>query len=151
MIITQVKLKRPALLVLAPNMSQPTPMSRAMMQELKSQKEEKVRLNKVKQISDSIYYYAIQVAEKTSDISYNHEIPRERYNSMNYRSDPFYLNNMADILAELQALFPGCSVTHSLMAKGRDGKLYDISKLDDRVLPFVDQTLEQSYIVIDWS
>jgi hypothetical protein len=61
------------------------------------------------------------------------------------------LNNIADILAELQALFPGCTVTHTLMAKGRDGKLYDLTKMDDNVLPFIDQTLEQSYIVIDWS
>jgi hypothetical protein len=151
MIITQVKLKIPALPVLAPNMSQPTPMSRAMMQQLKSQKEEKVRLNRVKQISDSIYDHAIQRASASTDTSFKHQIPRGRYNSMGDSSDPFYLNNMTDILAELQTLFPGCSVTHSLMAKGRDGKLYDLSKLDDSVLPFVDQTLEQSYIVIDWS
>jgi hypothetical protein len=29
--------------------------------------------------------------------------------------------------------------------------MYDISKLDDKVLPFVNRALDQSYIVVDWS
>jgi len=37
------------------------------------------------------------------------------------------------------------------MARAKDGKLYDVAKLDDAVLPFVDRALDQSYIVIDWS
>jgi hypothetical protein len=139
------------------------PMSRAAMQGLKAQKDEeqrireqKIRLDKVKQIANSIYNSAVQLAATSTHTSFKHEIPRGLYNSLPpnhrlYTSDPFYLNNMTDILAELQALFPGCSVTHALMAKGRDGKLYDLSKMDDSVLPFIDQTLEQSYILIDWS
>jgi hypothetical protein len=51
----------------------------------------------------------------------------------------------------LNDVFPGCDVSHSIMAKGTDGKLYDVSKLDDKVLPFVNSALDQSYIVIDWS
>ncbi len=145
-------------IILSINMS--IPMSRAAMQGLKAQKEEddrlrqeKHRLDRVKQISDSIYASAVQLAATSSDTSFKHELPRGRYSAHKYTtiSDPFYLNNMADIISSLQALFPGCSVTHTLMAKGRDGKLYDLSKLDDKVLPFIDQTLEESYIVIDWS
>jgi hypothetical protein len=136
------------------------PMSRAAMQGLKAQKEEelrireeKVRLDRVKRIVDSIYNSAVQVAGTSTHSSFKYEIPTGRYSPHNKGnvSDPFYLNNMADILSGLQELFPGCSVTHSLMAKGRDGKLYDLTKMDDSVLPFIDQTLEQSYIVIDWS
>jgi hypothetical protein len=58
---------------------------------------------------------------------------------------------MPDILAGLKELFPGCDVTHTLLSKGTDGKFYDISKLDDKVLPFVNRALDRSYIVIDWS
>ncbi len=135
-------------------------MSRSAMQGLKTKKEEEdrlreenVRLDRVKQVSDFIYNSAVQLASTSSNTSFKHEIPRVRYSAYDKwnASDPFYLNNMADILGELQALFPGCTVTHTLMAKGRDGKLYDLSKLDDKVLPFIDQTLEQSYIVVDWS
>ena len=129
------------------------PMSRAMMQGLKAQNDENTRLNRVKQIVDSIYNPAVQLAGRSTDTSFKHQIPTGRYSphNMGNVSDPFYLNNMGDILSGLQALFPDCSVTHSLMARGRDGKLYDLSKMDDSVLPFIDQTLEQSYIVIDWS
>jgi len=66
-------------------------------------------------------------------------------------SDPFYIENMPDILSGLQTLFPECSVSHTLICKGADGKFYDISTLDDKVLPFVNRALDQSFIVIDWS
>ena len=66
-------------------------------------------------------------------------------------SDPFYIENMTDILSGLQALFPDCTVSHTLLCKGTDGKFYDISTLDDKILPFVNRALDQSFIVIDWS
>ena len=161
-------------------MSQPTPMSRVMMQELKFQKEEEVRQFQIKRIVEEIYKEAVQVAEMTTETSYNHEIPsrelancnvqhrRERKDTYiqqkNYmRSgqslipyyqgppDPFHIKNMKDILAGLRDLFPDCSVSHTLLCQAKDGKLYDVAKLDDAVLPFVDRALDQSYIVIDWS
>jgi hypothetical protein len=58
---------------------------------------------------------------------------------------------MPDILTGLQELFPGCDVTHTILSRGTDGKMYDISKLDEKVLPFVNRALDQSYIVVDWS
>lgn len=145
----------------------PAPMTRFDMQTLKAKVneklrlreeevriyEEKLRLDRVKRIADSIYNSAVQLAASSIHTSFKHEIPRGRYSFHDNwnASDPFYLNNMGDILGELQLLFPGCTVTHSLMAKGRDGKLYDLTNMDDKLLPFINQTLEQSYIVIDWS
>jgi hypothetical protein len=73
--------------------------------------------------------------------------PNQHYGIPN----PFYIENMPSILAVLQDLFPDSSVSHTLLAKGTDGKFYDISKLDDKVLPFVNRALDESYIVIDWS
>ena len=58
---------------------------------------------------------------------------------------------ISDILNGLQQLFPDCSVVHTLMARGRNGKLYDISKIDDTILPLIDVALNESYIVIDWT
>jgi hypothetical protein len=58
---------------------------------------------------------------------------------------------MPDILAVLQELFPDSSVTHAILTCDADGKLYDISKLDDKMLPYVNRALDESYIVIDWS
>jgi hypothetical protein len=39
------------------------------------------------------------------------------------------------------------------MARGRDGKDYDISNLDEKLRPFIDtqRAVTKEYIVIDWS
>jgi hypothetical protein len=39
------------------------------------------------------------------------------------------------------------------MARGRDGKDYDISNLDEKLRPFIDTTRAETneYIVIDWN
>jgi hypothetical protein len=154
-------------------------MSRRMMQEFKGQKDEESRQKKIKKIVEEIYKEAVQLAQTTTDSSYNHEIPstdmamclpedrrqqKKRYldHLVLYRGnknipyyqdapDPFHIKNMNDILAGLQELFPGCSVSHTLLCQGKDGKMYDVAKLDESVLPFVDRALDQSYIVIDWS
>lgn len=111
----------------------------------KAYKEE--RLRQVNQIVAAIYTGAVHTAGYTTDTTFHYEIPvvDDRY------SDPFYINNMPDILAGLQELFPDCSVSHTLLAKGTNGKMYDISTLDDTTLPFVNSALTPSYIFIDWS
>lgn len=138
-------------------------MSRYMMRELKAMTEEAERLERVKQIVGQIYRAAVGAAKSGAETSYNYQVPRgpahqyqthierAKYFNNNIVTDPFYVKNMPDILAGVQELFPGCDVTHTLLSKGTDGKLYDISKLDDKVLPFVNHALDQSYIVIDWS
>ena len=151
-------------------MSQLTPMSRANMQNLKAEKDEEARQKQIKDIVSHIYIGAYTCAKNGQGTSYNYPIPivnTPAHLTPNvpclsrpgisfpapYKkcSDPFHLENMSDILIKLHSLFPECSISHSIMAKGTDGKLYDISKLDDTALAFVDRALEQSYIVIDWS
>lgn len=136
-------------------------MSRDAMRELKANTEEAARVQQVKQIVQQVYQAAVQTARSTTNTSYNHQVPRgpahQYQNNITNRvnqdivTDPFYVKNMPDILVGLQVLFPGCDVSHTLLSKGTDGKMYDISKLDDKVLPFVNRALDQSYIVIDWS
>ena len=151
-------------------MSQPTPMSRSMMQELKANKDEEARQEKIKSIVWNIYNAAYTCAKNGQATSYNYPIPITNTPAhltakipclslpdisfpapYKKSSDPFYIENMSDILSNLQGVFPECTISHSIMAKGKDGKLYDVAKLDDAVLPFVDRALDQSYIVIDWS
>ena len=135
-----------------------------MMQELKIQKEEEVRQDKIKSFVADVYKSAVLHASSTTSSSVISKIPTAPYpnanivpshilraHDMSGPSDPFYIKNIKDILASLQQLFPDCFVSHSIMARAKDGKLYDVAKLDDAVLPFVDRALDQSYIVIDWS
>ena len=153
-------------------MSQPTPFSRAMMQELKSQKEEELRQNQIKKIVEEIYADAVNIASTSIASSFNFKIPTHNYVPFDIRasrkimtqreslekqrlSNPldntFHIKNMSDIMAGLRDLFPDCAVSHTLLCQAKDGKMYDVAKLDDAVLPFVDRALDQSYIVIDWS
>ncbi len=121
-----------------------TPMSRKTLQNLKQKTDEENRVHHIKQIIHMIYNGAISNATKTTDKQYKYKVPI-------YHNDNFYSENMADILKGLQELFPDCSITHTLFAIGTNGKMYDISKLDDTVLPFVNTALNNSFIVIDWS
>ena len=114
-------------------------MSRDAMRELKANTD-------VKNIVQRIYRAAVETARSYTETSYNHPLP-----PAHDLSRRVYVKNMPEILAGLQELFPGCDVSHTLLSKGTDGKMYDISKLDDKVLPFVNRALDQSYIVIDWS
>lgn len=122
------------------------PMPRYVMRQLKAKYDESQRIEGVKNRVQMIYNAAVHAARYTSETSYNFQLPQD-----GHQTDPFYLKNMPEILAGLQELFPGCAVSHTLLSKGTDGKMYDISKLDDKVLPFVNKALDQSYIVIDWS
>jgi hypothetical protein len=123
------------------------PISRDAMRQLKANTEEAARIQQVKNIVQQVYQAAVQTAKSSPVTSYNHPVPQQH----RIQTDPFYLKNMPDILAGLQELFPGCDVSHTLLSRGTDGKMYDISKLDDKVLPFVNRALDQSYIVVDWS
>jgi len=129
------------------------------MRGLKAKVEEDMRLQRVDQIARNIYSQAVAAAKAKADTSFKMEIPKthQMLTASQTRvhpilaSDPFYIENMADILSGLQALFPDCTVSHTLVCKGTDGKFYDISTLDDKILPFVNRALDQSFIVIDWS
>jgi len=123
-----------------------TPMSKESMQKLKAEEDEKNRNKKIKEIVSNIYNCAINTAKTTSNTSFHHEIPMNKYdNSL----DIFYINNKNEIVKILQELFIDCSV--SMRSRGNDGNMYDISKMDEKVIPFINWQFAKSYIVIDWS
>jgi hypothetical protein len=63
--------------------------------------------------------------------------------------------NIEEILAALRGFFPGCSVEYKevSIATGRDGKEYDISKLDDIFIPLISgrPVVTNQSVIIDWS
>jgi hypothetical protein len=99
-------------------------------------------LIKVDKVICSIYYDVLHAAELNKQTYYAHKLPK---------ASNLYLSNMPEILQALKVLFPDSSVSHTLLAEGKDGKLYDIEKLTDSNLSLVNTALEDSYIFIDWS
>jgi len=126
-----------------------TPMSKESMQKLKAEEDEKNRNNKIKEIISNIYNSAIYTAKKTSNTSFQYEIPKSNQTTNNL--DIFIMNNRDEIIKILQELFTDCSVSFSILSRGNDGKMYDISKMDEKVIPFINRQFDKSYIVIDWS
>ena len=123
-------------------------MSKESMQKLKAEEDEKNRNKKIKEIVSNIYNSAIYMAKGTSNTSFHHEIPMNNWNN---GLDIFYINNKDEIVKILQELFTDCSVSFSILSRGNDGKMYDISKMDEKVIPFINRQFDKSYIVIDWS
>ena len=124
-------------------------MSKESMQKLKAEEDEKNRNNKIKEIVSNIYNSAIYMAKTTSNTSFHHQIPMN--NKYNNDIDIFYINNKDEIVKILQELLTDCSVSFSILSRGNDGKMYDISKMDEKVIPFINRQFDKSYIVIDWS
>lgn len=95
----------------------------------------------IKMIVGAIYNSTINISQTTTETIFYYPIS----------GNEFCIKNMGEILSHLKVLFPGCSVIHTLIAIGKDGKYYDISKINDEVLPILEKALDSSFIVIDWS
>ena len=114
------------------------PMTREKLSSLKSDVEDAIRLSKIRITVGDIYRAAISKASRTTDTSFEWPVT------------PFGRDNMSEILEGLRSFFPDSVVKHTLLAKGLDGKWYDIAELDDTNIHLVNVADESSYIVIDW-
>jgi hypothetical protein len=38
-----------------------------------------------------------------------------------------------------------------MLSRGNDGKMYDITNIDEKMRPFINRNYDRTYIVIDWS
>ena len=138
-----------------------TPVSRDVLRGLKAQRDEVNRIKRVNERISIIYQGAIKAAEMTTDTKFQHPYQTHRIctgrvleeGSIDTEMKRLELNNrdMVEILSGLQALFPDCTVEHTKLARGQDGKMYDVSKLDIKALPFINRQQTQEFIVIDWS
>jgi len=146
-------------------MSELTTYSRDALRGMKAQVDEEKRLQGVRGIIERIHCYVVNQARTTKDTKYKYAVPAQFISTPVYpaylsREIPaqndqaaFHQANMPDILKGLEELFPGCFVafTSITMAQGNDGKMYDVSDLDDKALAFVNNAQKNSYIVIDWT
>lgn len=134
------------------------PVSREEMQSLKAKNDEKIKNTQIDMIVSMVYAAAVSSATTNTDRIY-----RWPYNNQqtfgcvsgHYITYQTLLDNMEEILKRLQVLFPDSLIENKKvsMARGTDGKDYDISTLDEKDLPFVDMRgrTTSDNIVIDWS
>lgn len=122
-------------------MSSLTPISREAMSQMKAQADEKERQQTVQRIVARIYTLAIDKARSSTETSYKYQVAQRHH----------IPPHMKDIIENLKQLFPGSSVLQTTLVRGADGKHYDISTLDEKLLPFVNKQQGEMHIIIDWS
>ena len=123
-----------------------TPISRDSMRIRRAQTLEAQRKQQIQQTVKNIYNSALQLAATTEDSKCLYELQHVPFGQPN-----FLKTNMSEILDEVRSLFPGCSVEHTKMATAQDGKTYDVSKIDEKLTPFIMQHRIVECIVVDWS
>jgi hypothetical protein len=145
-------------------------------EEEERKKAELIRLDTIDRIVKGIYESVIKVAETTTtSTQYQYSIPqnnilpnvtmvhtsciyppspddpRYKRRNMMIHSYDFHIENMPDILATLQSLFPDCSIKYTHLVRAPDGKMYNIESLDKSVMPFIQSQKSEAYIVVDWT
>jgi hypothetical protein len=109
---------------------------------------------KVKNSVTQLHSVILRKAESSTDTFYHYQLPSfpiSKETRLPVPGPEFYRDNMKLILEGLQILFPDCLVEHATLVTAQDGKLYDISKLDDKMQPFINKQRSAEYIVVDWS
>jgi hypothetical protein len=140
------------------------PVTRDTLRNLKNKRDEEIRIQKVNACISKVYSDIIHKAKTSIETSYYYMLPSVPVSNSTHLPVPhpeFHRENKEDILNGLRTLFPDCSVEYSALTliQGQDGKLYDISKMDEKVMQFAfhpsyrnnRNTSQELYIVIDWS
>ena len=128
------------------------PILREKLRGLKAEEEEKMRimmerqrLDQVERCVKQLYDNAINYAKINTNTSYTYMLPPRNH------GQDFQRDNMIDILTGLRDLFPDCSIKNTTLSRGQDGKMYDISTMDEKLRPFIDSRYNQESIIIDWT
>lgn len=119
-----------------------TPVSREHLHSLKRQKDEEMRIQYINNYVKNIYNSVINKAQTSTDNYYHHTQIFE-----------FTRRNMPEILDTLKTLFPDCLVEYQNTIEGKDGKVYDMNKLDENIRKILLSCSHEinERIVIEWS
>jgi len=126
-----------------------TPISRVSLLGLKAKKGEEERQNKINEYVTDIYSRTVGIAANTKETCAYYVIPRNHGINGKIVYSEFHTTNIKEIIANLQDLFPNCLVEYKTLT-WKDEKPYDISKIDEKTLPFINVKNSKPYIVIDW-
>jgi len=135
------------------------PLSREYLLGLKIQNDEKNRIFFIDQQVQQIYFKVKQIAETTTNTSFKQEVPNinlkvyEQHKQQTGTIHPhqYFRDNIEDIINKLMDLFPDSNIEFKTLSRGQDGKMYDIKDIDEKMKPFINISLNQEFIVVDWS
>jgi hypothetical protein len=136
-----------------------TPLSREYLRSLKAKQDEERKEKKIVGFVQTIYESSVNFAKTNSDTIFKYNIsssfqiiPHPNPNMITHEN---FIEYMDEILRRLRILFPDSRVEFKKISivRGRDGKDYDLSIIDDKVRQFIDIRLATTTenIVIDYS
>ena len=132
------------------------PISRSSLQSLKAETDEKNRLINIENFTKVLYENAIKQASTSTESIYRFEIGVFHPGV----TSTFVNDNKDDILRILQKLFPDSIVEYKklikhIQAMRKGGYVppvyYDISTVDQHILPLMTGNIIVDCIVVDWS
>jgi hypothetical protein len=138
-----------------------TPLSREYLRSLKTKQDEERKEKKIVDFVQRIYESSVNFAKTNSDTVFKYNITSYFPMISNPNANPNVFTHenvieyMDEILRRLRILFPDSRVEFKKISivRGRDGKDYDLSIIDDKVRQFIDIRLATTTenIVIDYS
>ena len=136
-----------------------TPLSREYLRSLKTKQDEERKEKKIVDFIQTIYESSVNFAKTNSDTVFKYNIssyfPMICHPNPNIITHENIIEYMDEILRRLRILFPDSRVEFKKISivRGRDGKDYDLSIIDDKVRQFIDIRLATTTenIVIDYS
>lgn len=107
----------------------------------------------VKNLIGEFYEHAISKAKRSTETETSIQLEGygDFYDSVTKTAIKFTAKDKDDLLTGLRELFPDSLVEYQILSRGDDGKMYDISKMDDTTLSWGMKYLSKEYLVIDWS
>jgi len=145
-----------------------TPFSRETMRAFKANKDEEAHIMRINSVVKQFYEETVRFAEINEETQYKINMSNRGYyhiklpsnSNSSYHHDlhiprEYVTEHIEEILTHLRSLFPDCSVEYKKvsMVRGRDGKEYDITTMDNILRSFIDvrQARTEECIVIDWT
>jgi len=134
------------------------PLSRENLLGLKIPNDERNRIFFIDQQVQQIYFKVKQIAETTTNTSFKQEVPnihpreKEQHKQRGtIHPHQYFRDNIEDIINKLKEIFPDSNIEFKTLSRGQDGKMYDIKDIDEKMKPFINISLNQEFIVVDWS
>ena len=133
------------------------PITAKEMSDLKQKKKEKERLSILKRLLKLIYDATVNYGEKSVGTRYIYKaiVPFCQHNEFYNHNETFIKDNLNDIMAGLEHLFPDCDIQYKLYSANSKGNMHDITGLDEVHKMFVhllsEGTCLESRFIIDWT
>jgi hypothetical protein len=125
------------------------PISKEELQGMREKIKEESRWKIISRVVIDFYNEVIKFSKTNDNTTFNFSVKNRQF----YQEGggcKFLDNNKEDIINTLEDIFVGCDIQINTFSKAGNGKMCDISKMDEDTLSLFDSKYNESRIVINW-